>query len=171
MTRKERAKLRTALSRLIARQYAIRDRMTTRDIYELAKIEHPDLIEEVKERMAREFIQNEARQLLKSALKEREEKETQYVLFTDEMKRLEVPRCIALPNPENPKETLWTQTMKATPDELLQYIEYLRKSAEADVKKADRLQAFYDYLIRSTPTDEIGVPIEDLLEQMHAMSA
>lgn len=158
MTRSERAKLRAALSRLVARLITSGERTTTGEIYERAKIEMADLIEDAREKMMREYVQNMARAVMKETVKRRA---SEVGLFTDEMQRIQVPRCIALPGPE--REMVWASTFDATLNELDRHIQFLRAGAAADMARAKRLRTFHDYVVRVSPDDDPDVPIREIL--------
>lgn len=170
MTRSERAKLRHELSRLIARRLASGDRVTTSEIYQAARIELPSLLDEAQERMMREYVQNMARSVMKDAMRGKTAN-PQASLFTDEMKRIQVPRCIALPAPGPGREMMWTSTFDASLNELSQHIRFLKVGAAADMARAQRLQAFHDYVLRVASGDDPDRPIKELLAELQSGAA
>src|SRR5690625_4379127 len=93
MTRNERAKLRTELSKLIVGHQINGNRITTSQIYEEARERMPDLIDDMAERLIRSSIQDMARQIMKTSVQD--DDLTQAVLPI-EIIQMRVPRQICV---------------------------------------------------------------------------
>lgn len=140
-------------------------------IFDAAVREMPELIEETKEKLIRGAVQSMARGLMKGAMRENDISDKQINLFTGEMRRIQVPRCIALPTLGPEREMLWAPTFDASLHELEQHIRYLRSSAAADVARAKRLQAFYDHIVSIAGDDDPDVPIREILARRQSGAA
>ncbi|MBM1817160.1 hypothetical protein [Pseudosulfitobacter pseudonitzschiae] len=162
MTKKERAKLRREMSKLIAAYLQDGERVTTAQICEITIDRFPDLIAEAREQLLKTALTNMARTLLKEASKaERDEMEVN--LFGNIMSSVTIPRCIALPQPDS-REMVWTSVLKASLAEIDIYIKYLNSGAIADMAKASKLKTFRDLVADMSLDDDLDMPIEALLQ-------
>ncbi|MBL3675834.1 hypothetical protein JL111_20505 [Paracoccus sp. KCTC 42845] len=143
------------------------ERMTTGAIYDEARVGLADLMEDAKERMFREAMNGMIRQIMKETTRQSQEA-VRAPALSPELERLEVPRCIALPAQSGSREMEWVPTFRATPNELMRHIKYLRENARADLEKAKKLQVFHDELLKVVNVDDLDQPIEDLIAQARA---
>ena len=170
MTKKERLKLRAAMSGIIAEHVLTGERLTTGQVFEMTVVRFPDLIDEAKERLLRKSLVDMARSLLKEAGKQDQE-EMQVNLFGNSLPELKIPKCIALPPEPGSREMIWTSIMKATLAEIEQYTKFLSDGAHADLAKARKLEAFHTYVMSVSPSDDVDTPIEELLQGLKGREA
>ena len=170
MTRKERAKLRTEMSRLIAGFMSRGERVTTGQIRDIMIGDYPDTVEEAGRQLVSTALQNMARELMKKASK-REEDDIQVNLFGSSDVVPQVPKCIAVPSHSDARELTWTSIADATLAEVDAYVEYLRKGAKADFQKAKILSIFRGRVVDLAGEDDLDTPIRELLEEFRARTA
>lgn len=168
MTRRERAKLRAEMSRLIAELLAKGERVTTGQIRDTMMEHHPEAVEEAGRQLVSNALQNMARELMKKASK-REEEDIQVSLFGASGVMAMVPKCIAVPT--DARELTWTSIADASLSEIDTYIEYLHKGAKADFQKAKLLSIFRNRVVDLAGEDDLDVPIRSLLEEFRAKNA
>lgn len=170
MTKHERAKLATIVSRIVAHQLMSGQRVTTSQIVAEVRNIAPDLVDEVKDRLIDAALSSMANQQLKRASKnEREEMEV--TLFGNREPGLSIPKSIALPSPEGAREMIWVATTNATVAELDQYLGFLSKGIKADQRKYQQVRTFRDRVMEVADTDDPDVPIREMLEGLRARQA
>jgi len=162
MTKKERAKLRREMSKLIARYLQEGERVTTAQICEDTIEQYPELVAEAREQLLKTALTNMARTLLKEASKA-DQDEMEVNLFGNVMTNVKIPRCIALPQVDS-REMIWTSVLKASLAEIDTYIKYLNEGAIADMSKASKLKTFRDLVADMSLDDDLDMPIEALLQ-------
>lgn len=167
MTRSERNRLNHEIRMIVVRRSLEGERMTTSAVYEEARIELDEIMEDAKERMFREALNGMIRQIMKETSR-RNEETVKAPALSPELERIEVPRCIALPASGGGREMEWVPTFRATPNELARHIKYLQQSARADMEKAKRLQTFHDELLKVVNPDDLDLPIDVLIAQARA---
>lgn len=167
MTKRERARLRGEMSKIIAANVAEGNRLTTSQVCEMMIESFPHLVDDAAERLIRQSLQNMARELFKEAGRSDGE-DIQVSLFGNEVQDLRIQKCIAIPAKDGSKEMVWVSTLKATRAEIKAYVRYLRGSAEADMEKAKKLAHFEDMIGQIAISDDLDTPIEELLQGLQA---
>lgn len=170
MTKHERAKLRQAMNAIIADLIEQGHRLTTGQICELMYENCPDLVEESGKKLVNASLANMARSLLKKASKEQDE-EMELSFFGNELNDLKIQRCIALPPNPGEREMIWVSTLKATRAELVAYAHHLQAGAAADLVKAKKLLAFERAVGSIAISDDLDVPIEELIQGLREKQA
>lgn len=171
MTRQEQAKLATVVRDAINRSYDLHEgRSTTSHIVEMLLMEHPVLIGEYAESLAKAGLTAMVNGQIKTANKS-ESEQMQANLFGNREPGLLIPKSIAVPSPDGSREVVWVQTTKATLGEIDQYIKHLNASIRADQAKRSQLEVFRDRVAELTGGDDLDTPISELLSGIRAHSA
>jgi len=168
MTRSERAKIRTEIKRVIAAMEMSGERATSQDVCQKVLIESPEVLDEdTMRKLALREMQNIARSLMKSAVKDGSKTGLVFDLFGGEHGTIEMPKCIAIPVPGE-REKVWGSTFKATLAELNDYVHSLYSGAKADIAKAKRVEAALSAFVEASDADEMDTTIEEILAMMRA---
>lgn len=167
MTRHERAKLRAHMSRFIASHLSSGERLTTGQVRDHMFQSFPEAVDEAGRQLISASLSNMARDLMKKASK-REEADLQVSLFGNSGVIIEVPKCIAVPSPDDAREMVWTSIADASLAEVDAYVQYLRKGAKADYQKAKMLDTFRTKVVDLAGDDNMDVPIKELLQGFRA---
>lgn len=167
MTKQERAKLASEMSRIIAGYLSRGERVTTSQIRDLVMDAYPEAVEEAGRQLIAASLSNMARNMLKKASKA-EEADLQTSLFGNTGVSIQVPKCIAVPAGDDAREMTWTSIADATLSEISAYVQYLRKGAKADFQKANMLDTFRDKVVDLAGDDNTEIPIRELLHGFRA---
>lgn len=165
MTKHERAKLRSEMRRIMEAVRSSGGRFTVAQVYERMVDEIPDMMEEAKETLFRLAMNGLIRKLFKEMMRADDEigEVIQLSLFGNSAPRLEVPRYIALVDPEGGGEMIWVPTLSATLNEVTAHIRYLQTSIKADSAKMKKLTVFRDHVVNIAASDDLDTPINELL--------